>query len=453
MSPNKFFALFFLIVAMLGIVALWMAYRREKKWSWGLLKRNVFKLPKIRIGLAILSLVFVMVFSACYLWSADRRASAIITLNYSEAYKGQNANGTRYNMNEIICDEVVEKTIEKGAIKNVTVSELQRCLSVEPTVEGDAGSEDTYHISTEFRVTYKGKKNLNVSAEDIVRLLGYSYKEYYIEHYADNFDVLDITFDAENDFSDLDYLDVVENLKNKVSLIQNYMYGMAEKNNSFTSSEGETFYSIAQKCDNLYNVQLENNLRSYILDNGISKDAAEYVSRLEYNNTSIDYNYQKALIGFNVRRDAIDLYAEEMTRIVLVPTWDVEGEYYMGRTKVGIDQLSIEAEEYSQSAAEYTKEIQTNNSIIDVYNAAQRGTNETVNHLIDQICSEIVSLSEQAKKIGQEYSETRMNQCISLTVNGSSFVLYAFFAAVLFIGFYFVTDLVLRQMGKGDDAQ
>ena len=35
------------------------------------------------------------------------------------------------------------------------------------------------------------------------------------------------------------------------------------------------------------------------------------------------------------------MYSEEMTRVVLVPTWDESGKYYMGRTKVGIDELSV----------------------------------------------------------------------------------------------------------------
>ena len=51
------------------------------------------------------------------------------------------------------------------------------------------------------------------------------------------------------------------------------------------------------------------------------------------------------------------MYSEEMTRIVLVPTWDQTGKYYMGRTKVGIDELSVKAASYSNSVASNEKEI------------------------------------------------------------------------------------------------
>ena len=51
------------------------------------------------------------------------------------------------------------------------------------------------------------------------------------------------------------------------------------------------------------------------------------------------------------------MYSEEMTRVVLVPTWDQSGKYYMGRTKVGIDELSVKAKEFSEQVASSEKEI------------------------------------------------------------------------------------------------
>ena len=160
----------------------------------------------------------------------------------------------------------------------------------------------------------------------------------------------------------------------------------------------------------------------------------------------MDYEQQKALAGFNVRTDAIQLYAEEMTRIVLVPTWDTEGEYYMGRTKVGIDQLSIEAEQYSQQAADYSKEMETNRSVIQSYSASgSSGQNAYVDDMISTISSEIMNIAKEATLAGQEYSETRMNKCVSVTVEGSSFAKYLILAAGLFVFFYLAADFLFCQ--------
>ena len=446
MSPNKIFLLFVLIVVVVGAVAFIRMYQKPEQLSWDVIKKEVCRLPKIRTWLLLVSLAFVLVFTAFYFVYDNRRASVVITLNYAEAYQGLNANGTRYNMNEIICEDVLERVIEKGAVEGITAKGLQSCLTVEPVVEGGTETEEDYHISTEFRVTYRGNRALNIDAESLVRLIGFAYKEYYIERYADNFESLDINITPEEDFADLDYLDIVDYLSNQVAVIQNYMYGLADANASFTASNGETFYSLAAKCENVGQVQIQDNLKAYILDQGISKDAAGYIGRLEYDNTRMDYEQQKALAGFNVRTDAIQLYAEEMTRIVLVPTWDTEGEYYMGRTKVGIDQLSIEAEQYSQQAADYSKEMETNRSVIQSYSASgSSGQNAYVDDMISTISSEIMNIAKEATLAGQEYSETRMNKCVSVTVEGSSFAKYLILAAGLFVFFYLAADFLFCQ--------
>lgn len=446
MSPNRIFILFFLMVAMIAAAALVRIYLTGKSFSWKIWKNELIRVPEFRISFLILSLVFVFIFSVLYLKYDNRRADIIITLNYAEAHKGQNANGTRYNMNEIICDEVLERAIEMGAIEGASVRELQGCLSVEPVVEGDSSSEENYHISTEFRVSYRGVSDLNINAKNIVTLVGYAYKEYFIRHYADNFSCLDISIDPQADFEKLDYLDIVEYLGNQVAVIQNYMYGMADKNSSFISTNGETFYSLAAKCSNLNNVQIQNNLKAYVLDRGISKNAKDYIARLQYDNTKMDYEQQKATAAFNVRRNAISLYAEEMTRIVLVPTWDIEGEYYMGRTKVGIDQLSIEAESSSKLAADYSEQMEKNSSVIASYAETESsGADPYAEEMIGTISSEIMNIAREAQKAGQEYSETRMNKCVSVTVDESSFIKYVILAGSLFVLFYLAMNTLVRK--------
>ena len=81
--------------------------------------------------------------------------TAIVALNYSEASQAQNSNGTRYNMAEIICDEVVEKAIEMGAFENVSVKQLKNCLCVYPCVQGDV---DDKKRCDEENFSYHSKK-------------------------------------------------------------------------------------------------------------------------------------------------------------------------------------------------------------------------------------------------------------------------------------------------------
>ena len=61
---------------------------------------------------------------------------AIVALNYSEASGALNSNGTRYNMAEIISDEVVERAIKKGALEKVTVKVFRDYVGFLSRAEG-----------------------------------------------------------------------------------------------------------------------------------------------------------------------------------------------------------------------------------------------------------------------------------------------------------------------------
>lgn len=436
---------FLLIIAIEMGIALWRIKLEERKLSWKILAEVVRHTKWVRMSVALGSLVFAGVFTYVYQVKSESSASVQITLNYAEASKGQHANGVRYNMSEIISDEVVKRAIDKGVLEDVSVSQLEDCLVVYPLVEGDSNSEEGYHISTEFGVTFKKDKNTkHLDAYEVVQLLGYSYKDFYIETYADDFRILDISIDPMTDFENMDYMDIKQKLELQADEITNYMYGLAEENGTFVASNGETFLSIGGKCTDLKNELIKSSLESYILQNGISKNSEEYIGRLSYDNKKYGFEQQKAEASFNVRNQAVQKYSEEMAKIVLVPTWDASGEYYMGRTKIGIDELSVEAETYSKTAAEYLKNIQTNESNINVMQSAgKNGTDEYAENLIKTVSNDIMALGKVARQVAQEYSETRMNQCISINITKEAFMKYAALCTVLTGMFYIGGCLVL----------
>lgn len=441
--------LYFGIIPLLMIcVSFWNLHKKFKGFSWRMLKKNLAGFYRFRFWILLPSFLFTGIFIWQLQRENDSQSSAIVTLNYEEASKGQNANGTRYNMSEIICDEVIERAIKKGAFENVSAEDLKKCLSVEPVVQGNSYDENQYHISTEFFLNYtESKKTQHLDADTVVQLISDAYKEFYIEKYADNFEVLKIKIDPEKDFADMDYMDTASWLSNKAAGISRYMYELADKNTSFVSSNGITFSSIAGKADDLNQIQITDSLQSYLLYNGISKDKDLYVGRLEYNNSRLDFEQQEADAYYKVRNDAIALYAEEMTRVVLVPTWDEEGEYYMGRTKVGIDTLSVEAEDYSKQAAEYAKTIESNTATIDAMrNPPGNGSSSEAEEMIASISRQIEQLAKEARGVGQEYSEGRMNQCITSNIIRDSFMRDALFTGTVFVIFFLSLNLLISSV-------
>ena len=216
----------------------------------------------------------------------------------------------------------------------------------------------------------------------------------------------------------------------------------AEKNPSFITENKATFNSIAGKVYQFKETQINQNLRSFVLQNGIVRDKNKYVDRLSYHNKNVDFDRQKNSASYELCNDAIDMYSEEMTRIVLVPTWDASGKYYMGRTKVGIDELSVMATNFSSDVASNEKEIMDNDLVIEkiMANTQEADLYASADALIDSIYASIKGFEKEAITAGREYSRHKMNQCVALSIYGTSIlselktlIIFAVFAYAAFV--------------------
>lgn len=409
-------------------------------------RTQIFKTAQyFNAWIILICFITTMVYGIFNHFELKKSVHAIVSLNYSEASQALNSNATRYNMAEIISDEVVEKAIKNGALKDVTVKQLKNCLAVYPCVQGGVGDESQYHISTEFAVDYHASKDTDhLDSDNVINLITSAYKEYYIEKYTDNFKL-----DSEKpDFTQMEYMDIVSYLDKETQAVLNYLYGMAGKNNSFVTESGSTFNSIAGKVHQFKETQINQNLRSLILQNGIVRKQNEYVDRLSYQNKNVDFDRQKNDASYKLCNEAISMYSEEMTRVVLVPTWDQSGKYYMGRTKVGVDELSVLATNFSNSVASNEKEIMDNNLILNKISQGNQDAQiaSSADSLIESIYGSIKGFEKEAINAGREYSRHRMNQCIAVSIYGVSLV-DELKSLVLFAAFAYVA-LVLYQISK-----
>lgn len=417
---RKLMLLMALAIIAVGVMIIYFRSRNVTRSEFFKYFKNV---NYIKARVIIFVLIVTGIFGIFNHYDAKNVIQAVISLNYSEASRALNSNGTRYNMAEITSDEVIKRAIEKGAFENVSVKDLKNCLWVSPYVQGDAYNEDNYHISTEFVVGYQAsKRTRHLDPENVVNMVTSAYKEYYIEHYTDNFRM--DTKEEKPDFSKTEYMDIVSYFQKETSAILNYLYGMAEKGSGFVTENNTTFNSIAGKVFQFKETQIEQNLRSLILQHGVARNKEGYIDRLSYQNTNTDFDRRKNAASFDLCNRAIAMYSEEMTRVVLVPTWDQSGKYYMGRTKVGIDELSVKAKEFSEQVASSEKEIMDNNLIIGkMQGVPGNGTSQdAVDELVASIDESIKQFADEAIAAGREFSNNRMNQCMAVSISGASLI-------------------------------
>lgn len=437
-----------LIVLMVGLVFLVSAVRillRSKNVNHAERVQIIKAAEYLDAWILLVCFVVTLVFGVVTHFEMKKTVHAVVALNYSEASQALNSNGTRYNMSEIISDEVVESAIKKGALENVTVKQLKECLSVYPCVQGGVDNESKYHISTEFAVEYNASKDTeHLDSENVLKLITSAYKEFYIDKYTERFSL----GSEKPNFEEMEYMDLVMYLDKEAQAVLNYLYGLAEKSPSFVTSNQATFSSIAGRVYQFKETQINQNLKSLILQNGIARDRSRYIDRLSYMNKNLDFDRQRNQVSYDLCNEAVAMYSEEMTRIVLVPTWDKVGKYYMGRTKVGVDELSVMATVFSDYVASNEKEINDNQLVISkmAFGDQNAQVYESADALIESIYENIKAFEKEAIMAGREYSRHRMNQCIAVSIYGVS-LKTDLKAMILFGGMLYVV-LMLRRISK-----
>ena len=110
-----------LIVLMVGLVFLVSAVRillRSKNVNHAERVQIIKAAEYLDAWILLVCFVVTLVFGVVTHFEMKKTVHAVVALNYSEASQALNSNGTRYNMSEIISDEVVESAIKKGALEN-----------------------------------------------------------------------------------------------------------------------------------------------------------------------------------------------------------------------------------------------------------------------------------------------------------------------------------------------
>ena len=180
---------------------------------------------------------------------------------------------------------------------------------------------------------------------------------------------------------------------------------------------GETFASLGEKIDNFSNVELER-YRSFVLQNGLSTDKVDYSTRMDYENRLLQVKYEKNMAAYNVRLEAINLYDGQMARIVLVPTSDLNNEFYMSRTNIGEDNFANEADDYLKDATDLRKQMENKQY------ANSQIQNATANYLFYKQADEMIlsmkqeleDLAAQSKKLSDAYLQEKRNGYLYLAL-------------------------------------
>lgn len=372
-----------------------------------------------RRRLAILGVLFFLACFAAQMAVGLYTPGMLMVFNYEEAARGQNPNVTRFNEFDILSDHILEQVIQRGDLK-LSVEQLSECLTLSTPLDAeklDVSQASNLKISTEYRVYCSERVSLYHTAPKLVlNLLADVYWENFVQNYAENDSVLDLSF---QELEGMEYLDVKDFLEMQARKLRNYLPGYSRESSSFRAESGETFASLSQKIDNFINIELER-YEAFALENGLSRDKTTYQSRMQFANRLLETDRRKNLAAHDVRIEAIDMYDAFMTSFVLIPTYDVNDEFYMSRTKVGVDYFAEEAKEELASATRLGEEMEHNAYASAQMSGGNASARERADQRIEDLTAELTLLSAQCRELCGAYVKEKRDGYIQVSFTGPS---------------------------------
>ncbi len=400
---------------------------------------------------AFIATLLIMSYVLMHLFQTSMYGGASISLNYIGASNGLNPNGTRYKMSEILSDEVLEKAIQIGALDGISIDDLRDCLEVIQPVQGGTQSEEDYHISTEFFITYQAtKKTIQLNPDTVARLVAYAYKDRFIDQYVNDETILNLDFSG---IDDLDYIEICDFLENRANNIILCADSFGNENASFVSeATGEKFYALSNKVTNYKDTAIEN-LRSFILVNGLSKDRDRYIQKLVYEDAKYNLNYQKDKISSQIRLDAIDKYENDLANVVLIPTYAQDHSFYMSQTALGIDYYAADANSYADMANDVYSKITFNDYVAEQLRKSAATKEDYVNadRTINAVVTQLNSFAKLTGETAYDYRVHSSDHYLGITVYAlhPSYVKSALIAFALFFSTYLLS--FVKNMRKRED--
>ena len=347
---------------------------------------------------------------------AERQKSMVIEFNYPGAEKGLNPDGSMFEISDLKSPEVISKAKEKLKNNDIDTEFLRSRVfitskisetTLDKIVSAVQDEKNSIYMPTTFYVYYSQKNKFSKNESiDFMENLAEAYTEHFKEKYSEKNDIL--LFNPEKyNFKDMDYLEIYTILKNKVDSMYTYITNHRNENRAFYSEDKVNLGMAAKKIESFRDINLEK-FYSYVAQNAISKNNREFSKRTDYliSDNTLDYN--KLYDASEISRKALEKYEPGIAAVAFVPSVDAKRNYYMSRTKTGLDDLTKQSYSNGMTASKVLKDIEYYKSLYDKFSTVSttdESKKETAEKMIANLSDDLVSLSSEVIKTDNEYLE------------------------------------------------
>lgn len=348
-------------------------------------------------------------------------ATTTMSLNYEESVTGKTPNGARFSESEFLTQEYLEAVIQATGLQDdLTTSELADCISISPTNSKLVTEEDDYYISSSYHIDLELPWSLwgKITAQDLLDQICRVYLKRFTADYRINATSLDISFD----YSDMDYEEIGSYFQMMIGRINNYLTVRNDQAGSYLSTSGQSYNAIKKQVQNLQSYTLSE-YQSYIWENGVAKNNARCIDDLNELNRTLRWSEMSDSQKSDIFMTILDNYNNKMVSSVLIPTYDSDGSFYMSRTKVGIDDLALRANELLTSAVDAQKTITTNNSKITALEEPTGARElQVAQSMVDTITRQLTGIVSATRELDADCYAQRISRYLVFNGPESSFI-------------------------------
>ena len=181
-----------------------------------------------------------------------------------------------------------------------------------------------------------------------------------------------------------------------------------ESKNYSDPETGTTFSALEQRAKNFYTYDIAK-LRSYIIENGIVNDRSGMDTMLSYKARMDRLMYNKLIAAYDEDNRGIELYDTAMSAIVMIPTQDQTMQYYMSRTKTGMDNMALHADAQLIGATERMERIEYDTYLMEKFRKSRPDPKqkEKADAMIRQMQTSLEKLAADIQVVDSSYTSTK----------------------------------------------
>lgn len=378
----------------------------------------------------------------CFLFATNvNTVYTTVSISFSEISKGCNPDGSPFDIYEVLSETVLESACQK--LDNKVNSEtLKKHISVTGiTTDGSFSAirqnvfdgNDTYsYFPSRYTISYSiisdaikaegraaslkavlGQFEMPPKSE-ILSAVAESYKEYYEKKYVTTSDMFNVDWGKTKS---LDYFNRANEINNILNRINRYLEKRYDEDVKFVSSGGIGFGDLSAEASRIIDTDVEE-YKAFIIQNGITTDKDKLLKQLRYVSQKNYDQMQRSRGEYNIMLEGISIYDPLITKVVFVPALDSENEFYMNRTKIGIDYLTENANAAKLLGDEAESEAQYYDYLIDQFDkfeSSEEWKIEEANAKCDRIIAKIDDFLKNVSAINNEYIEKVSYETVSTT--------------------------------------